>query len=363
MRSGKDNKMFYNKERCSFLVFDDARISIYDMNNLEEDCYGESEGKKDGNNNGNGIWPSIKNLFTESNDKDQSISKCAYILVYERVNKSGIKILLDGTEKSNLISNNFENVNIIKINNSNKFYNEKKYDIFRKDKIDDTPGDETDTSALKDVFYDEISDEYFYYKNHYDYEFNFQEKYYNEVLGDNVANSNDERIYTKHFTSFINNLIKNLIKLKESGKQVDLIINKNYDFLLKCVLDYIASFDRGNIQSLISGISDLNNSIPSLSNTFLQNLLENKYTILNCFFQSDINNLYKKLIINSVLHCFRQLEIRQIEILDEFNNSNNKPLVIEFMDYILSLFPTEVSVNWTRMCVFLEVSFVYKLDY
>ena len=73
-----------------WLDFDDSRVSIFDMAHFEEDCFGAQEEKDFG-------------MMMET-----SISKSAYILVYDKVKKNNIKMKFtpeNVAEKSKIVSN------------------------------------------------------------------------------------------------------------------------------------------------------------------------------------------------------------------------------------------------------------------
>ena len=100
-----------NKDK--WYQFDDSKVTEYDINNLEEDCYG---GLK--------------------RDTKQEKEKSAYLLFYELSKKKPIKILLQENEVEIYKKNNGEN--IIEYNNNNLEEIEKKYDVSKlKDNYDE----------------------------------------------------------------------------------------------------------------------------------------------------------------------------------------------------------------------------------
>ncbi len=90
----------------------------------------------------------------------------------------------------------------------------------------------------------------------------------------------------------------------------------------------------------------------------LKILSGDKATTIDLILSSDENNntLFKRLIVETINTNLKYRKSEVKNFLAQNNQSNKEaPLVIEFLDYLLSLFPTELSKSWTRMCPFLEI--------
>lgn len=111
--------------------------------------------------------------------------------------------------------------------------------------------------------------------------------------------------------------------------------------------------------------------MPELSETILHLwLYKEKSSFFDLLFSSeDSNNFsFKKLVVETIN---TSLSYRKSEVSNYLSKStpsttiNKKnmvpkkeegiPLVIEFLDYLQSLIPSEVSKSWIRMCAYLEV--------
>ncbi len=220
-RNGSGNKMNFNVEKDfnNFINFNDSSITSYNTKDIEQDCFGGTSTTQETT----GFTAAFSWLANDSNKKDVSVSKSAYILVYERIQKSGVQLVLHEDEKDNyIVRESGNNENLIVLKKTNKFSLLKEYDICR-----ESVEAEIREGISKKVFYDEELNEYFHFKDFYDYECKIQSQYYKEVEEDNNTFINDQQIYTSEFSNFVEKLIKNLIEMTKE-KRVSLKVLKEY---------------------------------------------------------------------------------------------------------------------------------------
>ncbi len=100
-REGKENKMNYNPSDEShtkkWMVFNDSSVTYFNLQQMEAECFGGSA---------NGKSEDTEDLIGWNKKNDWDNSKNAYMLVYERINKSPITLIIPESE----INTNNENM-------------------------------------------------------------------------------------------------------------------------------------------------------------------------------------------------------------------------------------------------------------
>ena len=373
----------------SWLKFDDAIVTKYDIKKLKEDTFGGDFKER------NEYFPAahIQNAFEEN-------SKSAYILVYERDFKSPILQLVDyeNLENNNNLENinnnisdnnncNLENIrdnnindteinnkiNIESNNNNNINKNNFKvidigdnYDLFYKNIDPFKVGNEGKNTLKLDceanpLFLNENSqdniiykfkNEYFQYTPYYNLNVTnvtYEEEYFDEVKKDNIYFRNDINIFNAFFINFINSLINNLISEinfseEKFSEEVLLKIIKSIHHILVDILTKI--INKTYLNNIIIQIIEIIKIKPFITKVILEEILKDKeYYIFKLILTLDDK-------LNSPFQNYFTESIRYALTYDsqEFNY-----LINETLDYLLSLIPIEISKNWTKMISFLDI--------
>ena len=198
VRNGNDNEMTYNPNDDShinnWLEFNDSYISKFNVNRLDDECFGGSY------NNNNDSWARMGEKI-----------KSAYMLVYERRIKTPLKMIISQNsieDKNSTIS--FKEEETLKI--------KKSIDLFRS--FGTNTYKEAHENLLKSVFYDVSKDEYFHYINYYTREILVPKNYYLEVTDDNSIFQKQQNISDEHFVTFFDSVINVLDETLSQMKDV-----------------------------------------------------------------------------------------------------------------------------------------------
>ena len=391
-REGSSNKMFFDraKDANDWLRFDDSVISSFNIKNLEDECFGGS--KTENNSSGGAAYGAAGGWGASSSAWSDDISKSAYMLVYERRQKCPIKYTVKEDEAIKYFSQEYLYNNTVKRNEENRDAVKKEFNFFYND--DDTSL-ECETTAqsrrrkiVEKVFLDEERKEYYYYKDFYEIEKVALSTYYNEVLEDNFIFLNDQRVYTSKFTGFIDKLLKNIInaikppQTDDPDQQLQFVKKISLDLLktylpkfLEIIFNVIfkSNYKEG-FSNIVKNFGELFKIYPELTEEFLTLMLKKyKTNILDVLISTEesTNTLFKDLFASAVWNGFdfRSKEIESyLSSLDKpINNDliqiddNSLPVVVEFVDHLLSLIPTDISKNWQRLCAYCDVSYLLKL--
>ena len=234
-RNGENNTLIENNDgekKYKWLKFNDSHVSIFDINDIEKECFGGAK-KGSGYN-----YESFQN---------------AYMLIYERKKKSPIRILYEEKDiKENNVDKKSEND--VEINKDNRKGIKKEYDLFKKNpKVDEN-------NLYKKLFKDEEKNEYYKYIPYYNIDKLVPRKIYNDVMEKNKKieeaknkNENDDIRYKKEYYDI---LLTNI-----SSPEFN-ILSDNYDSNIK-----------GDLINLL-----LENIFSSIANKYLQ---EEEKVILN----------------------------------------------------------------------------------
>ena len=156
-KKGVNNEANSNKN--NWLKFNDSHISVFDINDIEKECFGGSS---------KGLGFNYENFQN------------AYMLIYERKKKTPIRLRYDENEIKEICNLEKEENNIIKLKSENKAAIKKMYNLAKKDsKIDEN-------DLYKKVFNDEDKKEYYKYIPFYSIEKIVPKYLYEQITEKNV---------------------------------------------------------------------------------------------------------------------------------------------------------------------------------
>ena len=184
-RNGKGN-ILEESDKNQWLKFNDSHISIFDINDIEKESFG-------GSTKGGG--------FNYENFQN------AYMLIYERKNKTPIRYRYDEPDFNKLFDAEKEQNNIIKINNENRAKIKKIYNLAKKDE----PVNED--ILYQKFFFDEDKKEYYKYIPFYSIEKLVPKNLYEQVMEKNeelLKQKNKENEGDNHKKDFYDILINNI---------------------------------------------------------------------------------------------------------------------------------------------------------
>ena len=187
MEKSEENDELNNDNKNSWLKFNDSHISVFDINDIEKECYGGASKAFSGYN-----YENFQN---------------AYMLIYERKKKTPIRLRYDENEIKEICDLEKEQKNIININNENKASIKKMYNLAKKDtKIDEQ-------NLYEKIFNDQDKKEYYKYIPFYSIEKRVpkyiydQKKEKNEQLHKLINSENENDNHQKdYYEILINNI-------------------------------------------------------------------------------------------------------------------------------------------------------------
>jgi ubiquitin C-terminal hydrolase len=383
------------KDLNKWLTFNDSSVSSFLIKNLEEDCFGGSSKENDNKNFNDDDLFSGWGPRNRGQNYDFENSKNAYMLVYERIKKSPLKMtLVSDDEIQDKI--NLMNREVYNFNDENKNEVLKKFDTFAKVSLDcentavsrrdeETSNSVKETKGIYDyVFHNETNDEYTYYLPFYSLEHSVPSSYYYDVSKDNICFSNDQKIFSNNFAVFIEKTLENTVKILKAQqenseeKQNDLIepisqneIGKIFFISLRFLLEIFSKSNfKENLRTIIDHMCEILRLHPDFSDSVLEYLFFNKDKLIEILFSSEesANVSYKNLIVNSIIENFKiHSEVIQKYLYsisqekDENNENSHKdsmtfiPYSISILDYIYSLLPGEASKQWTKIYAYLDL--------
>ena len=174
------------EKKYNWLKFNDSHISIFNINDIEKECFGGAS---------KGSSYNFENFQN------------AYMLIYERKKKNPIRVLYENkNEAEEIIKDNKEN--IIKVNKDNRREIKKKYDINRKN------NEIEESSLYNKLFVDEERDESYKYIPYYNIEKYAKRVIYNQVMQNNKKlekmknnSDNEDQKYNKDYYEILLNII------------------------------------------------------------------------------------------------------------------------------------------------------------
>ena len=223
IRDGDGNIAKYDPKdeemNTSWLEFNDSKITKFDVNQLETECFGGNNEKFDG--------PATRGMFGKEGGEK---CKNAYMLIYERKIKNPMKIVINQNEI------NKEEKEIVTIANETQMNQiQKEYDVSRfygKEEYNNKC-----SNLYKKIFFDEQKQEYFKYIPFYSSCQKLPIKYLNEIIQDNIELERRQNISDNYFTEFMEKLVNNISLSISSDK--DEISQENKDKLTEQFVKFI----------------------------------------------------------------------------------------------------------------------------
>lgn len=213
-----------------WLTFNDSSVTSYILKNLEEDCFGGESAA-----NAAAAAEDITNIWKNTNKvTDFENNKNAYMLVYERVKKNPLLMTVQNEADLETLLKDRE---VIKYTEKDKYKVMKQFDLFNNHKNVALDCEDTAISRcdiFSKVFYDEDRKEYTYYRPFYSVNKSIPQHYLQQVTMDNITFLNDQKIYSKSFSEFLEKL---LASVNEQIKQ-----NLLDPELIKVIYENCASF-------------------------------------------------------------------------------------------------------------------------
>ena len=320
----KDNKD--ENKKTKWLKFNDSKLSIFDINDIEKECFG-------GARKGSGY-----NFENFQN---------AYMLIYERKKKSPIRVYYEDNEKKAINKDDNDN---IKINENNKKEIKKKFDLFKNNSNID------ETSLYTKLFIDEEKDEYYKYIPYYDIEKYAPRKIYNQVMEknkqiENMKNDNesDYNKYKKDYyevlfnnissedfdilseeykpdikKELLNILVESIFSLISNKFPSEMLNSKTKIILEKIVAPFINQYLNENVKNKTDSTSYGQNYIYIL---ILCNIIINKEKLekiyvndLTAVFDKDNVILFSKIIKGLLVANYKKNENRYMSIIEDLYN-------------------------------------------
>ena len=359
LERSEENDELNNDNKNTWLKFNDSHISVFDINDIEKECFGGASKSFSGYN-----YENFQN---------------AYMLIYERKKKTPIRLRYDENEIKDICNLEKEQKNIININNENKASIKKMYNLAKKDtKIDEQV-------LYEKIFKDEDKKEYYKYipfysiekcvpkyiydqikekneqlhklKNSENENDNNRKDFYEILInnissaGFNIFNYNDE-IKSDLLNFLIEELFPNDKYLYDEEK---LSHNKKTKIILeKIILPIINNYSKEQKEE-----NNKNNKLISMIATLLCQKEKMKRIFTNdlsaIFDNENVEIFYE--IIKNILNIY-------------ISKNNNKFLSI--IEYLLNLvqeidtidtYPKNTSVNGTNPDEETSLYYVYKLLY
>ena len=274
-REGKGNTMnnLKENENSYWLKFDDSNLSQFDPKDIPSQCYGG-----------------------ENLENSQS----AYLLIYEKIKKSPVKILMD----EEYISKK-ENINIINFSKDEEQIINTKYDIRKTNNI-------KEEELYKLIFHNKDNNEYYKYIPYYNIQKCAPKEIYNKVIQDNISISRNK---TKQINKNIN--------IEDQNKLKDLLYS---EIPSKNFIEEIKNFSHNDQCDLVNIL--LFDIFQKIKN---KNLTEQEKVEINNKMNLIINNIIEPLINEKT--NLELLEIIQKYLITKDNIelifSNDNPIFIE----------------------------------
>ena len=249
-RSGNGNTMYRLKsdEKPNWVTFNDSILSEFDINNIPVECFGG-----------------------ESKNPNISSTQNAYLLIYERVKKKPIKIVIEKPKEDDKIQNIIE------------YTKDDEENIIKKYDINNPNFDITEKQLYELVFHDKDQDEYYKYIPYYSVPKKMPEDIYQEVMEENMSLNKENNAQAENqlldketekkmeellFTKLSSKDSKDKVKLLEANQQIDLI---------NLAMFYI--FQKINKENLTKEEKiDLNNKIISILQNYILPMHQDKET-------------------------------------------------------------------------------------
>ena len=349
-RDGNGNTMYTLKpdENPKWLTFNDSVLSEFDINNIPAECFGG-----------------------ESRNPNISSTQNAYLLIYERVKKKPIKIVIEEPKE------NDDNPNI-------EYTKDDEENIAKRYDINNLNFDITEKELYKLVFHDKDKDEYYKYIPYYSVPKVMPEDIYEQIIEENIELNKENNTQTENqgidketekkmvemlFSKFSSKDSKDKIKLLESNEQIDLI---------NLVMYYI--FKKINKENLTNEEKkEINNKFNSIIQNYILPLHQDEETpreiiieikklftsrqYFDIFFGYDKNKIFEDEIIDLVYDTI----IASYTFLKETEDQNDLEEMLnhlaEYIKKISSLLLQPNKENNENNEIKSNIKYIYKIYY
>jgi ubiquitin carboxyl-terminal hydrolase 34 len=329
VRNGTENHWDYDpndeQHNTSWLKFNDSRISKFNIEKLEEECFGgkmEQNGE-DGFN------------FRSMNDSIQS----AYMLIYERRIKSPLKLIVPTPDETNS-----SNANIVSYKEEETLAIKKEYNLLQY--VGKPQYEEMYKSVYSNIFYESSKNEYYIYKPFYNVERLIPKSYYLEIVEDNSQFIKQQNISDEHFMAFFDSVINVLDQTLESmGDEI-----KDSDKMVYTFMNFIYNIlSHKDKHKLLKTAKDKFMHILELSPHSLESVInfymENYKTLSNCLLNEipQVMNIHCELFYEILEKAYKADSEMFFRALGY--NSHEQPVskiyeeLIKIFDSIISIFP------------------------
>lgn len=234
-RDGNGNTMYtLNKnEKPNWLTFNDSSLSEFDINNIPQECFGG-----------------------ESKNSNISSTQNAYLLIYERVKKKPIKLVIEKPKGDDDI------INI-------EYTKEEEERILKKYDINNLNFKTSEKELYKLVFHNKDKDEYYKYIPYYSIPKVIPEDIYLEIMQENMLLNKENNSQTESqsldketekkmvellFSKFSSKDSKDKINLLETKEQIDLINLVMYYILKKINKENLTNEEKKEINNKIESL-------------------------------------------------------------------------------------------------------------
>ena len=339
-REGKKNTMnqWKKKEKPAWVKFNDSNLSEFNINDIQYECYGG-----------------------ESKNMNYENSQSAYLLIYERVKKTPIKVLINSKE----INDDQKKVIKYKKEQSNSIT--KKYDISKRN------NEIKEEELYNLIFHNEEDNEFYKYIPYYDIPKSAPEKVYNKIMEDNnylikgkeekKDNKIDEEIINK-LKSSLNSKVANPISFKNmkesfsSEELIDLFKFISDELFIKAKLNNLTEKEKTEINDNMEDY--LKNLIEPLINEnanegilkIIQESLITKNRVEIIFRKDD--PAFHQLIVKEITECINKL----IGILIY----KNKPKLYDIFEIFLNyLKEVKSNPNYDGSSESNPIHYIYKI--
>ena len=315
-------------KKYKWLKFNDSHISIFNINDIEKECFGGS---------------SKGSSYNYENFQN------AYMLVYERKRKTPIRIVYDKEELKE-IKKDENNDNKIKINKENRKKIRKQFDLFKiNSNIDEN-------SLYNKIFNDEEKGEYYKYIPYYSIGKFAPRKIYNQVMEKNKKieesrnknEENEEKYRKRYYEILLNNI--NSDDFNILSKEYDFEIKKDLiNILIEIIFNLLENKllteeEKANINSKTRIIIE-KFILPFIDSCLKDSKHGENYTyikiIKNCLMQKE---KLEKIYINDLTAVFDNSNIllfsRIIKGIMEINFKKNENEYLTLVDDLLNLIPS-----------------------
>jgi ubiquitin C-terminal hydrolase len=337
-RGGEENVAYFNPKdeshSNSWLEYNDSYISKFNVNKLEDECYGGSyDNDREKSEN---TWAN----FNRGGEK----TKSAYMLVYERRIKTPIKIVIEpstiDTTSTNIISYKEEESAKVRKENDLCRYN-----------TDSPTYSEIRDKIFSSIFYDVAKNEYYSLQPYYNKQRLIPQKYYLEIMEDNSVFQKHQNISDERFVSFFDNVInlldETMSNLKEVKPETSVKISITF---MNFIFNILSQKDKQQLlKTAIEKFLHILQNSPTCLAPVWQYISENQKALGDILFNDNENVVQNNVdLIYELIHLAyenNQQEFMQGLLNNDYYSDNENENSIMYLnikktiEFILSMFP------------------------